>query len=152
MSTAPGNVQIPAELLNLDRTEDTIRRGEKIELAIDALRQSQKEVNPSQSREQAVKRCLKYWFNASFPIIKATLKAVVVHTLSNTISSANVSFQDIVLTPYTIPVTALVFLLQVLMVFEIALLIHRLYTTKAKRPQKSMRLWYFCLTSFVPSG
>lgn len=86
MSNESGNVQIPAELLNFDRMEDTVRRGEKIELAIDALRKSQEEVNPSRGREQAVKSCLKNWINASFPVIKATLKTVVVRTLSNTIS------------------------------------------------------------------
>lgn len=83
MSKDNGVLQIPdaISLRNLDRIEEVEATGKQLELAVEALIVSRKELRADRGVGQMVKDCIKSWFNASFPYVKQTIKVVRVRPL-----------------------------------------------------------------------
>jgi hypothetical protein len=113
MSNHGVKTEIPQGLLQLDITADVHGRAKKIESEIDELMKAREELKASPSRLRAVKKSVKYWFNAVFPVVNSAVKVVGVRIHIRLPSSSTNGFQGLIPSPYSTPVTALVFILQV---------------------------------------
>jgi hypothetical protein len=112
--TAENPILIPDALTlkNLDRVDDVEGTGKQLEASIEELMSSRKELKTNRTTRQAVGDCITDWFKASFPYIKPALK--VAGVCSSFLLHLRLIIQDLVPSPYAIPISALVFLLQVI--------------------------------------